>query len=104
MVSDATTKIVGYVGSSTDNDYFKVNVGAGKTLKVVMTGPTGSSYDYDLYFYNAAGTKLASGIGSTTSETVSWTNTASTTTVVYVAVKRYAGSSTTTPYNLAVTR
>jgi hypothetical protein len=104
VVGDSATKIVGYVASSTDNDYFKLNVGAAKTLKVVMTGPTGSTYDYDLYFYNAAGTQLASGTGATTSETVSWANTTGATTAVYVAVKRYAGSSTTTPYNLVITR
>ncbi|MBK8724468.1 MAG: M4 family metallopeptidase [Holophagaceae bacterium] len=102
-VPDTATKVVGYIGSSTDNDYFKVTVGAGKTLAVAMTGPTGTTYDYDLYFYNAAGTSLASGTGSTTTENVSWTNGATATTV-YVAVKRYAGSSTTTPYNLAITR
>jgi vibriolysin len=100
---DTATKIVGYIGSSTDNDYFKVNVGAGRTLSIAMTGPTGSTYDYDLYFYNAAGTTLASGTGATTTENVSWTNGATATTV-YVAVKRYAGSSTTTPYNLNITR
>jgi hypothetical protein len=104
VAADNVTKIVGYVASSTDNDYFKVNVGAGKTLKVVMTGPTGTGYDYDLYFYNAAGTVLARGTGSTTSETVSWANTSGAGTAVYVAVIRYAGSSTTTPYNLVVTR
>ncbi|MFN8011955.1 MAG: M4 family metallopeptidase [Holophagaceae bacterium] len=104
VVADTVTKIVGYIGSSTDNDYFKLNVGAGKTLAVAMTGPTGSSYDYDLYFYNASGTQLASGTGSTTTENVSWTNTGSSTAVVTVAVKRYAGSSTTTPYNLAISR
>ncbi|MBL0210294.1 MAG: M4 family metallopeptidase [Holophagaceae bacterium] len=102
-VPDAATKVVGYIGSSTDNDYFKVNVGASRTLNVKMTGPTGTAYDYDLYFYNAAGTQLASGTGSTTTENVSWTNGATATTV-YVAVKRYKGSSTTTPYNLTVTR
>ena len=53
---------------------------------------------------SSAGTQLASGTGSTTSETVSWANTGTTTAAVYVAVKRYAGSSTTTPYNLALTR
>jgi vibriolysin len=102
-VPDNATKVVGYIGSTTDNDYFAVNVGASRTLNVKMTGPTGTAYDYDLYFYNAAGTQLASGTGSTTTENVSWTNGATATTV-YVAVKRYKGSSTTTPYNLAVTR
>ncbi len=103
-VPDNATKIVGYIGSSTDNDYFKVNVGAGRTLNVKMTGPTGTGFDYDLYFYNAAGTQLAKGTGSTTTENVSWTNTGSAAATVTVAVKRYAGSSTTTPYNLALTR
>ena len=102
-VSATATKIVGYIGSSTDNDYFAVAVGAGRTLAVGMTGPTGTTYDYDLYFYNAAGTTLASGTGATTTENVSWTNGATATTV-YVAVKRYAGSSTTIPYNLTVSR
>ena len=104
VVPDNATAVVGYIGSATDNDFFKLNVAAGKTLKVVMTGPTGTGYDYDLYFYNAAGTQLTSSTGSTTSETASWANTGTTSTAVYVAVKRYAGSSTTTPYNLAITR
>lgn len=104
VVSDSVTKIVGYIGSTTDNDYFKLNVAAGRTLKIVMTGPTGTQYDYDLYFYNTAGTQLAAGTGSTTSETVSWVNNTGATATVTVAVKRYKGNSTTTPYNLAITR
>ncbi|MBI3130146.1 MAG: hypothetical protein HYZ13_02195 [Acidobacteria bacterium] len=103
-VADNATKIVGYIGSTTDNDYFNLNVGAGRTLAIAMTGPTGSGFDYDLYFYNAAGTQLAAGEGSTTTENVSWTNSGASAVTVTVAVKRYAGSSTTTPYNLAITR
>ncbi len=104
VVADTVTKVVGYISSTTDGDYFKLNVGAGRTLKVVMTGPTGTAYDYDLYFYNAAGTQLGAGTGATTSETVSWANTTGANAVVTVFVKRYKGSSTTTPYNLAITR
>lgn len=103
-VADTVTKITGYISSATDNDYFKLTVGAGRTLAIAMTGPTGTGFDYDLYFYNAAGTQLASGIGSTTTENVSWTNTGASAVTVTVAVKRYAGSSTTVPYNLAITR
>ncbi len=102
-VPDTATKIVGFISSATDNDYFAVNVGAGKTLSVGMTGPTGSTYDYDLYIYNAAGTQLAASEGTTTTENASWVNSGGATTV-YVAVKRYAGSSTTIPYNLTVSR
>ncbi len=76
-----------------------------RTLAVAMTGPTGSTYDYDLYFYNAAGTQLVQrGSARQPLENVSWTNETHTATTVYVAVKRYASSSTTTPYNLNVTR
>lgn len=104
-VPDTATKLVGYIGTSTDNDYYKLNVGAGKTLTLAMTGPTGTGYDYDLYVYDATGaTTLASGTGSTTTENVSWTNSGASTVSVIVAVKRYAGSSTTTPYNVAITR
>lgn len=46
--------------------------------------------------------EIVGSIGSTT-ENVSWTNGASAT-MVYVAVKRYKGSSTTIPYNLTITR
>jgi hypothetical protein len=104
VVPDSATKIVGYIGSSTDNDYFAVTVGAGKTLAVGMTGPTGSTYDYDLYFYNASGTTLASSLGSTTTENASYTNSGTAAITVYVAVKRYAGSSTTSAYTLTVSR
>ncbi len=31
---DNATKIVGYIGTTTDNDYYAVNVGAGRTLTV----------------------------------------------------------------------
>ncbi|HJW33948.1 MAG TPA: hypothetical protein VJ505_11330, partial [Holophagaceae bacterium] len=72
---------------------------------LAMTGPTGTGYDYDLYVYDATGaTTLASGTGSTTTENVSWTNSGASTVSVIVAVKRYAGSSTTTAYNVAITR
>ena len=104
-VPDSATKLVGYIGSSTDNDYYKLNVGAGRTLGLAMTGPSGSSYDYDLYLYNATGTtQLAAGEGSTTTENVSWKNTGSTAVSVIVAVKRYKGSSATTPYTVGLTR
>jgi hypothetical protein len=105
VVADNITKITGYISSSTDNDYFKLNVGAGKTLTLAMTGPTGSTYDYDLYLYDATGaTQLAASEGSTTTENISWKNTGASTVSVIVAVKRYAGSSTTIPYNVAITR
>ena len=102
VVADTVTKIVGYMGSTTDLDYFKVNVQPGKSITINMTGPTG--VDYDLYFLNSSGTTLKSSLGSTATETITYANTSATATVFYIKVLAYAGSSTTTPYNLALTR
>ena len=102
VVGDTVTKIVGYMGSTTDIDYFKVNVQPGKSITVNMTGPSG--VDYDLYFLNSSGTTLKSSLGSTATESVTYANTSATATVFYIKVIAYSGSSTTTPYNLALTR
>jgi hypothetical protein len=102
VVADTVTKITGYMSSTTDKDYFKVNVKPGKSITVNMTGPSG--VDYDLYFLNSSGTTLKSSLGSTATETITYSNTSTTATVFYIYVKAYSGSSTTTPYNLALTR
>ena len=102
VVGDAVNKIVGYMGTTTDIDYFKLNVQPGKSITVNMTGPSG--VDYDLYFLNSSGTTLKSSLGSTATETITYSNTSATATVFYIKVIAYAGSSTTTSYNLALTR
>ncbi len=102
VVADTVTKIVGYMSTTTDIDYFKVNVLPGKSITVNMTGPTG--VDYDLYFLNSSGTTLKSSLGTTATETITYANTSATATVFYIKVIAYAGSSTTTPYNLALIR
>ncbi|NWJ41769.1 MAG: M4 family metallopeptidase [Geothrix sp.] len=102
VVGDTVNKIVGYMSSTTDIDYFKVNVQPGKSITVNMTGPSG--VDYDLYFLNSSGTTLKSSLGSTATESITYSNTSATATVFYIKVIAYAGSSTTTPYNLALTR
>ena len=102
VVGDTVNKIVGYMGTTTDNDYFKINIAPGRTATINMTGPTG--VDYDLYLYNSSGTQLKSSLGTTATETITYSNTSATATVFYVRVKAYSGSSTTTPYNLALTR
>ena len=102
VVGDTVNKIVGYMGTTTDNDYFKINIAPGRTATINMTGPTG--VDYDLYLYNSSGTQLKSSLGATATETITYSNTSATATVFYVRVKAYSGSSTTTPYNLALTR
>ncbi len=102
VVGDTVNKIVGYMGTTTDNDYFKVNIAPGRTATINMTGPSG--VDYDLYLYNSSGTTLKSSLGSTATESITYTNTSATATVFYIRVKAFSGSSTTVPYNLALTR
>ncbi|HTL98718.1 MAG TPA: PKD domain-containing protein [Holophagaceae bacterium] len=106
LVADAVTSIVGYFPSSSDNDdYFQVNLLAGHTLTVGMTGPTASSQDYDLYLYSSAGTQLASSTNSGTTEHLSYKNTnISAAKVLYIRVNRYASYSSKTPYTLTLSR
>ncbi len=102
VIGTTVTKIVAYIGSSTDKDFFKITVGAGRTVTVGMTGP---AKDYDLYLLNSAGSTLKSSLGSTATESVTYTNTGTTTATYYIKVIGYAGAfTTTTPYNLNLTR
>lgn len=106
VVADTVNSIVGYFPSSSDNDdYFQVNLLAGHTLTVDMTGPTASNQDYDLYLYSSAGTQLASSTNSGTTEHLSYKNTnVSVTKVLYIRVNRYASYSSKTPYTLSLSR
>jgi serine protease len=83
--------VSGTVGSSTDTDYFKLTVGAGKTLTSTLT-PNASS-DYDLYLYNASGSQLASSVkGTGQVDQIVRTNTGASAVTWYVRVRYYSGS------------
>ena len=82
--------IAGTMGSATDNDYFKLTVGAGKTLTSTLT-PNANS-DYDLYLYNSAGTRLAYSINGTGQvDQIVRTNTSGSAVTWYVRVVYYSG-------------
>ena len=103
-VTTSGTTVNGTMGSSTDTDYFSVQLPAGKTLTATMT--PNSSSDYDLYIYNSAGSLLSyseNGTGSVDAATT--TNTGSTTVTRYVRVVYYAGGtgSTSGKYTLKLT-
>jgi serine protease len=103
-VTTSGTTVNGTMGSTTDTDYFSVQLPAGKTLTATLT--PNSSSDYDLYIYNSAGTLLSyseNGTGSV--DTASATNTGSTTVTRYVRVVYYAGGtgSTSGKYTLKLT-
>jgi serine protease len=80
------TVVNGTSANSSDDDFFAVQVPAGKTLSVTLTPQ--STTNVDLYVYNAAGSMVAwSQRTGTTPDTATVTNTASTTQARYVRVR-----------------
>ena len=101
-VSTTGTVVNGNLSTTTDTDYFVVQLPAGKSLTATLTQGS-STNDYDLYIYNSAGTQLATsqlGAGATDTATVS--NTGTTTSARYVRVRYYSGGtgSTSGKYSL----
>jgi hypothetical protein len=90
VVATANTTVNGAMASNTDVDYFRINLPAGKTLKVTMT--PNSTSDYDLELYSSTGTKLTSSTnGKGAADIVSNSNTGSTVKVLYAKVIFYSG-------------
>ncbi|CAN7159935.1 S8 family peptidase [Massilia sp. LjRoot122] len=90
LISTSGTTVNGVMSTSTDTDYFRVDLPAGKTLSATMT--PNSTSDYDLYIYNSAGTLLSrseNGTGAVDSATSA--NTGTTTASRYVRVVYYSG-------------
>ena len=101
LISTTGTTVNGVMGSSTDTDYFRVDLPAGKTLSSVLT--PNSTSDYDLYVYNSAGTLLGKSENGTGSvDSFSSSNTGTTTSTRYVRVVYYSGGtgSTSGKYSL----
>lgn len=89
MASTGTVKN-GKISSSSDVDYYKVTLAAGKTLTVDLRPP--SDKDYDVEIYNPGTTKVASGItrGAGALERVTYTAPAAAT--VYIKVLGYSSA------------
>jgi serine protease len=103
-VSTTGTTVNGTMSSTTDTDYFVVQLPAGKTLTAAMT--PNSTSDYDVYIYNSAGTLLSySENGTGAVDTATSANTGSTTSARYVRVVYYSGGtgSTSGKYTLKLT-
>lgn len=96
LVSTTGTTVNGNMGSTTDTDYFRVDLPAGKTLSAVIT-PGSSSADYDLYVYNSSGSQLgASENPAGAVDSVTSANTGSSTSTRYVRVVYYSGGTGST--------
>lgn len=101
IISGTPTTVTAYMGSSSDKDYFRLTLPAGKTVVVDMAVPSGK--DYDIKLYNSSGTQLAYGYNGTgQDEHVTYTNSGSSSKYVYIKVYSYSGYSSSTPYTLDV--
>ncbi|MBA4176870.1 MAG: peptidase S8 [Leptothrix sp. (in: Bacteria)] len=90
LISANPATVQGRIASTTDTDYYRVSLAAGKTLTSTLTPPT--TADYDLYIYNASGTQIASstnGTGAVDKATV--VNSGTSAATVYVRVRYYGG-------------
>jgi serine protease len=90
LISTDNTTVNGTIGSTSDNDYYRVSLPAGATLVSTLT-PNASS-DYDLYVYNSNGALIGSSeLGTGAVDTVSVTNSSTGALTRYVRVIRFSG-------------
>ncbi len=104
-VTVSGTVMAGNMGTTTDTDYYVVQLAPGKTLTATLT-PGASTADYDLIVYNSAGTQLGkSENGAGAVDSYSTTNTGTSTFARYVRVVYYSGGtgSTNGKYTLKLT-
>ncbi|MDR7334821.1 S8 family peptidase [Roseateles asaccharophilus] len=88
----APANVAGSVGSTSDTDYFKVTLPAGKTLSATLTAASNSN-DFDLYVKNSAGTTLAkSEKAAGQVDSTSYANGGGSAVTLYVQVLRYSGT------------
>jgi carboxypeptidase T len=90
VITPNPATVEGTVSASNDIDYYRVSLGAGKTLTATLT-PNATS-DYDLYIYNASGSIIArSTRGTGLVDTASTANSGNATVQLYVQVRFYSG-------------
>ena len=95
VIGTSGTTINGTMSSSSDADYYRVSLPAGKTLSVTMT--PNSSSDYEMYLYNSGGTVVSwSENGRGVAENLTVRNSGSSPVIYYVRVAYYGGGTGST--------
>jgi serine protease len=90
LISADNTTVNGTIGSTSDNDYYRLTLPAGATLVATLT-PNASS-DYDLYVYNSNGALIGSSENPGNAvDAVTVTNSGTSAFVRYVRVVRWSG-------------
>jgi hypothetical protein len=87
----AIATVNGTMSASSDVDYFKVTIPAGKTFTATLTPNSTSDYDLTLYDSNGTTSLATSTKGTGAVDTVSKANTGTTAKVYYVKVLYYSG-------------
>ena len=94
----APALVNGTLSSTSDTDYFRVDLPAGKSLAASLNPGT---RDYDLYLYNSNGTQVASSVKSAGQiDSVVYSNGGSTTVTLYARVRYYSGGAGSYTLNL----
>ena len=93
VVSANPASINGSISSNNDTDYYRLSLGAGKTLTATLAMPATANFDLRLYASNGS-TQLASSASTTAgaAERITYTNTAAAAVNVYVRVLRSSGT------------
>jgi serine protease len=90
LISPNPATVNGRIASTSDTDYYRVSLAAGKTLTSTLTPPAG--VDYDLYIYNASGTQITSSTnGAGLVDSAAVINNGASAVTVYVRVRYYSG-------------
>jgi serine protease len=105
-VSPFNASVTGNLGTTTDTDYFRVDLPAGKTLKASLSAVLATA-NYDLQLYNSAGKQLSASVNRAgVADTATFANTSTSTAVLYLRVLFTSGGTGTSNgrYALSVTR
>jgi serine protease len=98
--------ITGNIGTATDTDYFRVDLPAGKTLKVSLSAVLATA-NYDLYVYDSAGRQLGGSLNRAgMADAIGMTYFGTGTAVVYLQVRYVSGGTGASNgrYALSLTR
>jgi serine protease len=105
-VTPVNASVTGNLGTTTDTDYFRVDLPAGNTLKASLSAVLATA-NYDLQLYNSAGKQLSASVNRAgVADTATFANTSTSTAVLYLRVLFTSGGTGTSNgrYALSVTR
>ena len=105
-VTPVNASVTGNLGTTTDTDYFRVDLPAGKTLKASLSAVLATA-NYDLQLYNSAGKQLSASVNRAgVADTATFANTSTSTAILYLRVLFTSGGTGTSNgrYALSLTR